>query len=1106
MVLGVLGAIGFLRPVPISVRSERKRRLLAGLALAHGNDVSIDRLIDVVWGPDPPRTAHHALQVYVSELRAQLGHGGTGLVTTTNGYRLDSTSIATDVGIVEQLIGAGRVAAVDRRLDDAAAHLEEALTWWRGTPYEGVEDDDVVRAERARLDALLTGLRDELADVYLALGRHVELVPQLQARIVADPWHERGYEQLAVSLYRSGRPADALGALQSARAVLRDELGVDPGPRLAALERAVLNHDVASLLPVTDGLDRDGDAAARPFVGRADEVRRLIATAVDVESSGTARVVLIGGVPGIGKTRLVDELARRLEGWTVLRGRCLDEGGVPGLWPLGEALGPIGDRVIAAASRHHDVLAPLLRLLGEDVLGDPAPEGLARPEAFGLHDATAELLFAVSDRPVVLIVDDAHWADEATLGALVRVAQRVPSGPVLVLLTHRVADVDRSEIFDRTIARLVREPCVSRFDLGPLSADETTEYLRVVSAGLSPADIERIRGVSEGSPLFLGELVDLISSDDVGGRSMLPDSLRHVLEARLDLLGDGADVLSRAAVIGREFDTAILARLGDDTAETISRSLAAGVRAGVIGAVGRSRWAFSHALLAEAAIARLDDDARRRTHLRVATLLEEAPLLEPAIRITETARHRIAALPLGDPVDAATACLRAGDDLLTSFSYEDAAAAFAAAREALGHGCDSALLARTLVCEAESLAAAGAGARAVDLVERAIPLIDRSRDAELFALAIRVLVLHRSPAASLGDERLAGLLQDAIDGLGDGLGWLGIQLRTDLAMLHYRTEAAARSESIAREAMTLADASADPLTCSLAATGLHQAIWRPSTLHERLDLATTAIAAAREVGLTWHESMATVFRAADAWELGEFSRVERDLASATELAARGRRPRFVWIARSWTALLDLYRGDRDAAEAGFAEALAAWGAEPNPDALQCFFAQQLCLRLLDGDTSDIVDVLTEIARSDPDTVLWNALLSYPLALAGRSVDAHRGLDEVLESGIERLRADVIQHVALAMLSEAAALLERPDVAAVVEAVLEPFADRRIVANVYGGGGLCWGSASHALGLCARTQGHDEIASHWFGIALDHHHRDGSAPFVARTRGQLDLLG
>ncbi len=1117
-VLGVLGAIAFVEPVEITLRSERKRRLLAALALtlADGRTATVDRLADFVWASEPPRTARHALHVYVAELRSQLGQAGAGLVTMVDGYRLDPRHITTDAQLVEELDGAARAAAVAGRFDEAVVMYEEALARWRGEPYAGFEFDDVAVVERARLDALRAGLRDELATAYLALGRHTELIPRLQARITEEPLRELAYEQLMVALYRTGRQSEALDVYRRARHTLVEQVGLEPGPRLVAMERAVLQQDVAVLEPVAPW--EVPTPPRRPFVGRVAELAELAAATGHARADGSTHVVLVGGEPGIGKTRLIDEWAGGLDGWTVLRGRCPADAGVPALWPFGEALRSVDVSKAAAGVSSRDTLGPLLGLLGHDppTVSAGLTPVLSRPEPFQLHDAVAEFVTNAITGPAVIVIDDAHWSDESTLGVVIRLAERPPSGPLLVVLTHRVADVDRSEPFDQAVARLVRGPHVGHITLGPLARTDEVALLDGLQLGLSAEDVSLICARSEGNPFYLRELANLVTTD--GGEraaTVLPDSLRRVLEVRLAGVADD-EILSSAALIGRVFDTGLLARIGVGSADAISRALAAAVRSGVIERADSNAWQFTHALFVDAAADQLDDDRRRRIHLRVADVLDSRRhLVSQGVAhhgvgsegtLGEVARHRVAALPLGDPIAAATACIAAGNEQLATFAYEAAAASFGAAQAALDHAeSDDRLLGQALVGEAEALAAAGASGRAVEVIEIALPRIDRDRDPELFALAVRVLVLHRSTAASVGDERLARLLTEAIDGLGDRPVWLGVQLRCDLGLLHYRTEGSRRSEEVARDALRLASESDDLLARTLATTALHQSMWRPATLDERRDLAEAGILTARELGLSYHESMATVFRAADSWEAGDFSHIEHDLATALDRAVEGRRPRFVWMARSWTALLDLYRDDRFGAEAGFAEALAAWGPNPNPDAVQCFFAQQLTLRMIDGDTTDMIDGLRQVAAGDPNQSMWNALLSYPYVLAGRQDEAHRSLDEVMAAGIDTLPEDVTHHVCLAMLAEAASVLGRRDVATDVERVLTPFAERRIVSNVYGGGGICWGSVAHQLGECAVTRGDAGRAGDWFRRAVEHHRMDGAVAFQARSEARLAAM-
>jgi DNA-binding SARP family transcriptional activator len=1085
------------------LRSAHKRTLLAALALQSGREVTRQRLIDLIWGTSPPRTAAHALEVYVSEVRALLGDRGAGLVTAPTGYRFDPAIITTDTELVAELVGAARAALVAGCPQESASVLAEALDLWRGVPFVELGDDSRAEAERARLDALRDEIRDELADAYLALGRHVELVPELESRLSSDPLRERPYAQLMEALAALGRRADALGVYERARAVLRDELGVEPGPGLRTLERT-LRADPATAI---ESATSSGAALRRrPFVGRSAELAQLAAAASRVADVHLT-LVLIGGEPGIGKSRLVDEFVAQLgsAGWLAWRGRCPEASGVPALWTIADALRR-ADEFDAGIHSDDELLAPLIELvLGnaprprETELGEPA-------DAFQLHQAVAELIIDALTGPTVLVLDDLHWADSGTLGTVTRLAAIGSRAPLLVLATHRTAAADRSEVFDRTVAALVREPAVTLIELAPLTDDDVISYVTDAGLVLGKVELARLVDRCEGNALFLTEAVRLVGDEGPAALGEMSRGLRDVLAERVGRTGVAADVLAAAALIGREFPVDVLARLGTASGAAISEALGTGVQHGLILESSPGTYRFAHALIADAAAGRLDHDARRALHLQIADVMATRVGIDPGRRLTDVARHRLAALPLGDATAAAQSCIAAGDQALTAYAYDDAAAHYAAARHAAGYEAgETTLIARALIGEGEALMAAGDGVRARPLLDDALAVLDPIVEPDLYALAVRVLVLHRSAAGAAGDRQLADLLERAIAGLGTRTDWLAVQLRTDLAILHYRTDVDGTTERLGREALAIARHGGDDLAISFALTGLHQAIWRPSTLDERLDLANEAIVAAHRAGLKWHESLAWSFRAADHWERGDLAAVEADLDHSAALANASHRPRFVWIVRSWQALLDLARGDVSAAEEGFAEALAAWGPSANPDAVMCFVAQQLTLRLVSGDTGDILVLLRDAAATDPDPLLWQALLSYPAVLAGDTEGANRSLDLLAGGGLERLRPDLTQLTALAMASEAAAALDRADVAGAVAVVLGPYADRRIVTSVYGGGGLWWGTVAHQLGLCAATTGDTDDARRWFSRAVELHERDRTPFFTERSRQALSAL-
>jgi DNA-binding SARP family transcriptional activator len=245
----------------VSLAGKKLRALLAVLALEPGRVVSVDRLVECLWPGDPPDTAAHAVQVYVSQIRKALG--SETLVTRTPGYVLEVDREDIDVHRFARLAEEGRAALEGGDPATAEAMLREALTLWRGPALADFAYEPFAQTDIARLEELRIATVEERVGADLALGRDAEVVTQLEALIAAQPLRERPRAQLMLALYRSGRQADALAAYRAARDTLADELGLEPGPELKELEAAILRQD-ASLLSEA--------ASAKP----AMQFRRLV--------------------------------------------------------------------------------------------------------------------------------------------------------------------------------------------------------------------------------------------------------------------------------------------------------------------------------------------------------------------------------------------------------------------------------------------------------------------------------------------------------------------------------------------------------------------------------------------------------------------------------------------------------------------------------------------------------------------------------------------------------------------------------------------------------------------------------------------------------------
>ncbi|MCU1352445.1 MAG: transcriptional regulator, winged helix family, partial [Acidimicrobiales bacterium] len=296
---------------PLRVQGAKLRSLLAMLALECGRVVPTDRLIEELWHDDPPAGVANALQGLISKLRKALG--STDVVAMRPpGYVLLIDEEHVDVHRVDGLVATARAAAARGDLDAAVEHFAEAEALWRGPALADFLYDDFAQAHIARLGEVRLSLIEDRVEAELALGRHARLVSDLDALVTANPLRERLRGHLMVALYRTGRQAEALGVFQDGRAVLAEELGLDPGPDLQQLETAILNHDPALRAPdaapsgptATTRRRTNVKAALSPLIGRERELAELGGLLTD------RRLVTVVGPGGAGKTRLAAETAR----------------------------------------------------------------------------------------------------------------------------------------------------------------------------------------------------------------------------------------------------------------------------------------------------------------------------------------------------------------------------------------------------------------------------------------------------------------------------------------------------------------------------------------------------------------------------------------------------------------------------------------------------------------------------------------------------------------------------------------------------------------------------------------------------------------------------
>jgi DNA-binding SARP family transcriptional activator len=644
---------------PVALGGGKPRALLAMLALNAGSTVPAHRLVEGLWGEEPPATAAKMLQVYVSQLRKALAAAGGGeeIATRGRGYELRLADDGLDVWRAERLLAEGAP--------------RQALALWRGPALADVADEPFVASEARRLEELRLDAVELAIDLDLAAGRHREVIGELEALVKEHPLRERLHAQRMLALYRAGRQADALEAYREARRGLVDEIGIEPGPELRELHEAILRQDASLTVerapPLREARETDAPAPTQPaaaFVGRERELAAL-RSGLEGALASRGTLMLVGGEAGIGKSRLADELAidAAQRGAKVLWGRCWEAGGAPAYWPWVQSLRSLlRESAVEAIRRDAGAGAPYLaQILPElrELLPDlPAAPALDHEGArFRLFDATASFLRSASrGEPLVIVLDDLHAADDPSLLLLVFLAQQLTEARVLVVGTYRDSDLGPERSLSAALSELARhtpapilltglgEADVARF----IGADHGERPLGELAAA--------IHRQTEGNPLFVSEILRLLAAEGrldettegPDARLAIPPSVRAVIGRRLDHLSDACKrLLTIASVLGREFDVEALARADQQELDPLLDLLDEAITAGVVGEVPgtHGRLRFVHVLIRDTLYDELTVTRRMRLHRRIGEAFEALYTDDPEPHLAELALHFYEALP-----------------------------------------------------------------------------------------------------------------------------------------------------------------------------------------------------------------------------------------------------------------------------------------------------------------------------------------------------------------------------------------------------------------------------------------------------------------------------
>jgi len=641
------------------------------------------------------------------------------------------------------------------------------------------------------------------------------------------------------------------------------------------------------------------------FVGRRSELAALLA-ALAAARGGRGSVCLVRGEPGIGKTRLVEEAARRAEeaGATVVWGAAWDGGGAPAYWPWIQIL------------RHlRGVLPEPGEALRRD-LGSLWSEGAETTDEevearqFRRHDALRAVLATAAERaPLVVVLDDLHAADRGTVTALLFLSRSLRTLPLLVMGTHREAEARKRAEIGALLDRIGREG--SSLSLPRLRRDDLAELTRDLEP-LAPEIVDHVYETSEGNPFFAKEVIRLVQSG--AGSKRIPDAVRTLVTERLfGLDEDARGALESLSVVGREASFDILATVCERPRHELAERLAGALLSGIVERTAAERLSFSHPLFRECLYDGINPVRRARLHLRTADALSRSGSAA-AGREESVARHLLLALPEAEPMQAVAAARSAAKVCERELAFDRAVELLEGAVAALGDSADDGLRADIELALAEALVLVGEGARSRAICA-AVATGARAR-ADAPRLAHAALVYGAEIRVAVVDTLQIELLEGALQLLGTAQPALRAKVLARLAGARQPDRDPQSPVAQAFEAIELARSAHDPdallhalYTGGAALTGFAPPARRRDVSSELAALAMSRhdLVRAQRGYVRW---------AIDASELGDLEDMRRAMQGEERVGRMLGHARFRWqsaLLASMRALIEGRFADSDAA-------------------------------------------------------------------------------------------------------------------------------------------------------------------------------------------------
>lgn len=800
-------------------------------------------------------------------------------------------------------------------------------------------------------------------------------------------------------------------------------------------------------------------AAAGLFVGRTAERGVLDAALKSAEAGDGRSVVLIGGEPGIGKTTLVSEFAARAHaaGAVVAYGRCDEDLSIP-FQPWREALGHLVDAGLVEPG-------PLGALVG--AIGRSGGASDHESERYQVFRAVTDALSSMAAaHPVVVVLDDLHWADAPTASLLRHVATSTGQARLLVIVTYRDAEISSGHPMAEVLAHLHREPGIDRILLRGLGDLDVLALLETLaghdldhdSDGLALRDA--LLAETDGNPFFTVEILRHLSetgaiAQDPTGRWVattdlsahgLPTSVREVTGQRVARLGPEVQrVLRLASVIGRDFDLGVLAEVADLDEDRLLDLLEPAEATALISEIAPARFTFAHALVEHTLYEELSGTRRSRAHHAVAEAIEARTIGDPGARAGELAYHWGAAISPTDTTKAVTYARQAGDYALATLAPEEAARWYQRGLDLLA---DAPLIDGDRVGQHERLQLlVGLGGAQRDLADPAYraTLLDAGNAAgdigDADTLVSAALATSRGNTANHGgvDHDLIALLERAIRATEGEDSPRRAQLLATLGteVVYYDTD---RALALARHAMRLVPTIDDAATIAAIIHRAESASTRPDTLDERADWSRVAVDAASRAddAITQWNVIQTSFVTLEQGRLDEYDLL---LERRRQVADQAGQPVLQWEVSLQDVNRAMIAGDLETTEPLLNESFDQGLAAGAPDALLRYGGALFTLRDMQGRFPEMLDLIADAARDMPNIASLRAGHSLCLLRSGRPDEAYELLAADLADGFTSVPLDRLWTTAMAVYADVVATLELRDAAQALYDLVAPYAEQ-----------------------------------------------------------------